>query len=295
MTSEIRRFGMDRFVRLGALFAGSFMVLAGFLSCPPVSVADSLPAALYSNQPYHVPSEIDLGIGVQDWYYREAVGDSDNAALLEGHVRAISYWGPVILGTDLSYMASYYGQYTGSTIGTGQPLQIPMAETVTQSSIHLGVVVLETAWDSLGVWASYGYHEQIWMTPAQEGGYQENYQVPYLGGALYNQNPLPGSAWTFYEELGYRSALSPTMTSIPSAGQSIPAGTYQLGGAWNIHGLVGARYMFTPHIGLYLNGTYSYWVFTQSTNTLTSGNLQYYEPSSITSYFGSEAGVTLEF
>jgi hypothetical protein len=277
-------------------WAAGLMILGGiFFLLPSPSSAASITPALYSDDPYHVPDEIDLGAGIQDWYYRETAGDSDSAALLEGHIRAISYWGPVIIASDLSYMGSFYGRYNGSTIETGQPLQMPMAETVNQSSVHLGFLAINTAWDSLGMWASYGYHQQIWMTPAQDGGYQENYQIPYLGGTLYNQNPLPGTAWTFYEELGYRTALSPTMTSFPSAGQSIPAGTYNLGGSWNVHAMAGVRYMFNHLVGLYLNANYSYWAITQSTNTLSSGGVQYFEPSSITSYFGSEAGVTLEF
>jgi hypothetical protein len=290
---------MTAFVRISSLFAGLILFFAGIVMPPSVGQAGAATPALYSNDPYNVPAELDLGVGIQDWYYQETAGDSDSASMLEGHLRLISYWGPVIIGTDLSYMASFYGRYNGSGINaSGQttgPLQMPMAETVYQTSGHLGLLVLNTAQDSLGVWASYGYHQQIWMTPAESGGYEENYQIPYLGVAAYNQNPLPGGRWTIYEELGYRSALSPVMTVTPSAGQSIPGGTYNLGGSWNIHGMAGVRYMFTPNIGLYLNGTYSYWAFTQSTNTLTFGSLQYYEPSSITSYFGSELGITLEY
>ena len=257
--------------------------------------ADPITPALYSSDPVHVPDEIDLGMGVQNWYYRETAGDSDSAALLEGHLRTISYFGPVILGSDLSYMGSYYGRYDGSVLQTGQSLQIPMAETVNQESVHLGFLAVNTARDSLGVWMTYGYHQQIWMTPAQDGGYEENYQIPYLGGALYNQNPFPGTPWTLYEEIGYRSALSPGMTVTPSAGQSIPGGTYNLGGSWDLHGMVGVRYLFSRHVGLYLNASYNYWAFGQSTNTLSLGSSQFYEPSSITTTFGSEVGVVFEF
>ncbi|EQD51031.1 hypothetical protein B1A_13237, partial [mine drainage metagenome] len=134
-----------------------------------------------------------------------------------------------------------------------------MAETVFQSAGHLGFVALNSPYDALDLWFSYGYHQQIWMTPAQNGGYEENYQIPYVGGAFYNQNPLPGTKWSFFEEGGYRSALSPGMTIVPSQGQSLPSGTFTLGGAWNLHGLIGVRYLLTPHIALYLSGNYSYW------------------------------------
>lgn len=251
--------------------------------------------ALISDNPAYVPSELDLGVGIQDWYYRESAGDMDNAALLEGHLRTISYWGPVILGADISYMGSFSGQYTGAEIFTGTPVKINMAETVFQSAAHLGLLVLNTPEDWLGLWVSYGYHQQIWMTPAQSGGYEENYQIPYLGVTFYNQNPLSGTPWSFYEEGGYRTGLGPSMSVTPSAGQTIPAGTFNLGSAWDVHGLVGVRYLFTPHFGLYLSGNYSYWAFSQSTNTLTGGSKQFFEPSSLTTYFGAETGVTLEY
>ena len=280
----------------GLALAGLAAVL--LLSGNPLPARAATPA-LISDNPVTVPDELDLGIGTQDWYYRETAGDGDNAGLLEGHLRTISYWGPVILGADLSYMGSYTGRYTGSDLITGAPLAINMAETVFQSAVHLGVLVLNTPYDALGLWASWGYHQQIWMTPAQSGGYEENYQIPYLGGSFYNQNPVPGTGWTFYEEGGYRSGLSPSMTATPSsaqiASQTLSAGTFNLGSAWNLHGLAGVRYLFTPHVGLYLTGNYSYWAFTQSTNTIPAGNHQLMEPSSITSYFGVESGVTLEY
>lgn len=265
------------------------------LWAPGANEALAATPALISDNPQTVPNELDLGIGTQDWYYRETAGDGDNAGLLTGHLRTLSYWGPVILGADLSYMASYTGRYTGSDIITGAPVQIPMAETVFQSSVHLGLLILNTASDSLGVWASWGYHQQIWMTPAESGGYEENYQIPYLGVSFYNQTPLAGTGWTVFEEGGYRSGLSPSMAVTPSAGEPIPAGTFNLGSAWNLHGLAGVRYLFTPHLGVYLTGNYSYWAFAQSTNTLSAGTRQFLEPSSITSYFGAETGVTLEY
>ena len=271
-----------------------FFTTLSLLARDPGAALATTPA-LISDNPQTVPNELDLGIGTQDWYYRESAGDGDNAGLLTGHLRTLSYWGPVILGADLSYMASFTGRYTGSDIFTGNSIEIPMAETVFQSSLHLGFLVLNTAADSLGVWASWGYHQQIWMTPAQSGGYEENYQIPYLGGSFYNQTPLPGTEWTIFEEGGYRSGLSPSMAVTPSAGEPIPAGTFNLGSAWNLHGLVGVRYLFTPHLGLYLTGNYSYWAFAQSTNTLSAGTRQFLEPSSITSYFGAETGVTLEY
>ncbi len=277
----------------GFLAAGLFAAALLFAGHPlPAGAATP---ALISDNPATVPDELDLGIGTQDWYYRETAGDKDNAGLLEGHLRTVSYWGPVILGSDLSYMGSYSGRYTGADLFSGSPLQIPMAETVFQGAVHLGVLVLSTPFDALGFWASWGYHQQIWMTPASSGGYEENYQIPYLGGAFYNQNPIPGTGWTFYEEGGYRSGLSPSMTATPSGSEPIPAGTYNLGSVWNLHGLAGVRYLFTPHVGVYLTGNYSYWAFTQSTNTLSAGNKQFLEPSSITSYFGVESGVTLEY
>ena len=276
-------------------FVAAVIATAGLLLSGDLLPARAATPALISDNPVTVPDELDLGIGTQDWYYRETAGDGDNAGLLEGHLRTISYWGPVILGADLSYMGSYTGRYTGSDLITGTPLSINMAETVFQSAVHLGVLVLNTPTDSLGFWASWGYHQQIWMTPAQAGGYEENYQIPYLGGSFYNQNPVPGTGWTFYEEGGYRSGLSPSMTATPSGSEPIPAGTFNLGSAWNLHGLAGVRYLFTPHVGLYLTGNYSYWAFAQSTNTLTAGNRQFLEPSSITSYFGVESGVTLEY
>ena len=286
--------------KTGDRLRGSLLVLgllfsAHCLLAPDPEEALAATPALITDNPQTVPNELDLGIGTQDWYYRETAGDGDNAGLLTGHLRTLSYWGPVILGADLSYMASYTGRYTGSDILTGSPVQIPMAETVFQSSVHLGLLILNTASDSLGVWASWGYHQQIWMTPAESGGYEENYQIPYLGGSFYNQTPLAGTGWTVFEEGGYRSGLSPSMAVTPSAGEPIPAGTFNLGSAWNLHGLAGVRYLFTPHLGVYLTGNYSYWAFAQSTNTLTAGTRQFLEPSSITSYFGAETGVTLEY
>ena len=274
-----------------------FLALAGTLtglSAPAFADSGTTPA-LFSLDGGHVPDEIDLGIGVQGWNYQESVGDSDSAGLMSGHLRTITYFGPILVGADLSYMGSYMGRYKGSVISTGQPISMNMAETVFQSAGHLGFVALNSPYDALDLWVSYGYHQQIWMTPAQNGGYEENYQIPYVGGAFYNQNPLPGTKWSFFEEGGYRSALSPGMTLVPGQGQNLPSGTFTLGGAWNLHGLIGVRYLLTPHIALYLSGNYSYWAFTQSTNTLSFGQTSYIEPSSITSYGGGETGITIEF
>ena len=272
-------------------------VLAFLLTiCPPPARADSgATPALFSLGGGYVPDEIDLGVGAQGWSYKETAGDGDLASLLSGHLRTLSYWGPVILGADISYMASYSGHYTGSVISTGQPVSMNMAETVFQSAGHLGFLVLNSPYDSLGVWISYGYHQQIWMTPAQNGGYEENYQIPYVGGAFYNQNPLPGTNWSFFEEGGYRSAIAPAMTIVPGAGQNLPSGNFNLGNTWNLHALLGVRYLLTPHVGLYLSGNYSYWAFTQSTNTLTSSGGTFNEPSSITIYGAAETGITIEF
>jgi len=290
---------MFSFLSRNVVLCGGFFLLAlaalpGPL--PKTAFADSgATPALFSDGGGHIPDEIDLGIGVQGWNYRETVGDSDSAGLMSGHLRTITYLGPILIGADLSYMGSYMGRYSGSVISTGQPISMNMAETVFQSAGHLGFVALNSPYDALDLWFSYGYHQQIWMTPAQNGGYEENYQIPYVGGAFYNQNPLPGTKWSFFEEGGYRSALSPGMTIVPSQGQSLPSGTFTLGGAWNLHGLIGVRYLLTPHIGLYLSGNYSYWAFTHSTNTLSYGQTSYIEPSSITTYGGGETGITIEF
>ena len=286
---------LARTLRLPAIVLGVAIVSLFPAILPIPAQADEATPALFSLGGGHVPDEIDIGTGIEGWGYRETAGDTDSATLLEGHLRTLSYWGPVIVGADLSYMASFLGTYKGATIGTGQPVSMNMAETVFQSAGHLGLLVLNAPSDSLGVWITYGYHQQIWMTPAQAGGYEENYQIPYVGGAFYNQNPLPGTPWTFYEEGGYREALSPGMTIVPNQGQSLPSGNFTLGGAWNLHALVGVRYLLTPHVGLYLQGNYSYWAFTHSTNTLAAGGNSYGEPSSITTYGGVETGVTIEF
>ena len=278
--------------------AATAAILAVLLAIVPQTArADSgTTPALFALGGGHVPDEIDLGVGAQGWSYKETAGDGDLASLLSGHLRTLSYWGPVILGADISYMASYSGHYTGSVISTGQPVSMNMAETVFQSAGHLGFLVLNSPYDSLGVWISYGYHQQIWMTPAQNGGYEENYQIPYVGGAFYNQNPLPGTSWSFFEEGGYRAAIAPEMTIVPNAGQDLPSGNFNLGNTWNFHALLGVRYLLTPHVGLYLSGNYSYWAFTQSTNSLTSPKgTAFIEPSSITIYGGGETGITIEF
>ncbi|EQD25226.1 MAG: hypothetical protein D084_Lepto4C00214G0005 [Leptospirillum sp. Group IV 'UBA BS'] len=118
------------------LFFGLLLLLPLSLLSEPGQARAATPALITDN-PVTVPDELDLGLGVQDWYYRETAGDGDNAGLLDGHLRTISYWGPVILGADLSYMGSFSGRYTGSDLVTGAPLQIAMAETVFQSSVHL--------------------------------------------------------------------------------------------------------------------------------------------------------------
>ncbi len=133
----------------------AFALGIALLSFPPAILSNPAQAgeatpALFSLGGGHVPDEIDIGTGIEGWSYKETAGDTDSATLLEGHLRTLSYWGPVIVGADISYMASFLGTYKGPTIGTGQPVSMNMAETVFQSAGHLGLLVLNAPSDSLG-------------------------------------------------------------------------------------------------------------------------------------------------
>ncbi len=276
----------SKILRLASLpIATLYMVSLFFLLGMGEAKADSTDLFDPGKDP---PYELDILTGYYNWNYQES-GDSDSAGMVPVRGRFLGYWHSLVYGLDGMYASTFNGMYNGALQG-GTPFSGPMAETMVQGSLHLGVthVFYGTRWD---LWGSVGYHQQIWMTPAP-AGYEEIYRIPFLGVTLYSQSPLASSI-VFFSEIGYRSAFSPSVTV-----GLYDNPTLNLGGAWNTHGRIGIRYYVAPPVALSLAFAYSGWSFTQSPVTpIPNSNpaVSIQEPDSTTTWWGPEIGVTLNF
>lgn len=277
----------DRGTRRYAVFVAPLLFMLLLFPFPVLGAAQAASPSLFDpgSDP---PAEIDILTGYYSWSYQEP-GDSDSAGMVPIRGRFLGYWRYLVYGVDAMYASSFNGTYSGQ-LQSGTPFTGPMAETMMQGSLHMGLthVFYGTRWD---LWGSVGYHQQIWMTPGPTG-YEEIYRIPFLGVTVYSQSPL-APALVLFSEFGYRSAFSP----------SVSVGLYDnptlnLGGAWNTHGRIGLRYYVAPPVALSLAFAYSGWSFTQSPvtpipNTNPAVALQ--EPDSTTVWWGPEIGVTLNF
>ncbi len=239
------------------------------------------------------PDEIDLGTGLHYWSYSEAIGDSDSATMVPIRGRAMWYWTHFLLGIDLYYEPSLSGTYKGFLQGTNgggnTPYSSGMAENMSQEAGHIGTTFV--LWGTrFNLWGSVGNHQQIWMTPGPYG-YTENYDIPYWGATIEEISPLTDGGLVLFSEFGFREAFSPSVTV---GIDNNP--TLALGGASNVHGLIGLRYYVIPALAFYTDLRFSSWNFTQSglypvPNTSTT--LQ--EPNSQTFWWGPDIGITVDF
>jgi hypothetical protein len=289
LTKQPTRSGEKKQSGLSALFfLVALMFALGFF---PEFARSEAPSSLFDPSAAP-PNEIDLGTGLHYWSYSESIGDSDNATMIPVRGRAMWYWTHFLLGLDLSYEPSISGSYNGylqGGNGNNTPYSSKMAENMDQEAGHIGTTFV--LWGTrFNLWGSVGNHQQIWMTPGPYG-YTENYDIPYWGGTIEEISPLTDGGLVLFSELGFREAFSP---SVNVGAYNDP--TLSLGGASNVHGLLGLRYYFIPRLALYTDFRFSAWNFSQSgVYHIPNSTTYIQEPNSQTFWWGPDIGITFDY